>query len=444
MRIAHFHAENFKRLKVVEITPDGNLVTIGGQNDSGKSSVLDAIYVALRGRAANPPRPVREGEEVCTIKVDFGDLIVTRRFTAKEGGTYTDTLKVENADGMRYPRPQETLDALLGEIGFDPFEFAQKSAKQQAATILQMVPLSVDLDELAEHDRLDFEARRFLNRDLQAAKAQLAAIPEEDVPDDAPDREALTDALGNAANHNAAVGREIGRREDLQAIIDRRKDEFASNVETIGKLRAQIMELERLNGMLETGTAEREKELLELPPVGLLIDTDEIREKLRTAETVLAAIDRQKRRAAIAGNVAELQALSDAKTAALEERKRKRNEALAAAPMPVDGLGIALDDNGDPYLTWQGLPFDKDQISTAIQLRVSTAIGMAANPSLRVLRIKDGSLLDTESMKLMAEMAADQDFQLWVEVVGENGAGVIMEAGEVKGDAPAAEPGLLV
>ena len=49
MKIVSLEAENYKRLKAVEITPDGNMVVIGGRNAQGKSSVLDAIWAALGG-----------------------------------------------------------------------------------------------------------------------------------------------------------------------------------------------------------------------------------------------------------------------------------------------------------------------------------------------------------------------------------------------------------
>ena len=46
MKILKLQAENVKRLKVVEITPDGNVIMIGGPNDAGKSSVLDSMEYA--------------------------------------------------------------------------------------------------------------------------------------------------------------------------------------------------------------------------------------------------------------------------------------------------------------------------------------------------------------------------------------------------------------
>ena len=86
MHIVRLECENFKILRAVEITTDGNIVTIGGDNGQGKSSVLDAIWVALKGRGVAPPIPIRKGEEQCRIRVDLGELVISRTFTAKEGG----------------------------------------------------------------------------------------------------------------------------------------------------------------------------------------------------------------------------------------------------------------------------------------------------------------------------------------------------------------------
>src|SRR3546814_1683124 len=84
---------------------------------------------------------------------------------------------------------------------------------------------------------------------------------------------------------------------------------------------------------------------------------------------------------------------------------------------------------------FDGRPVDREQVSTAGRLRVSTGIWMAANPGLRVLRIMDGSLLDDDSMAMLAQMDEAEDFQLWVEIVGDGGVGIIMEDGLVKGAA---------
>ena len=130
LRILRFQAENFKRLKVVSITPHGNMIQLTGANGSGKSSVLDAIYAALAGKGAAPTVPIREGEESAVITLDLGRIKVTRRFTE-----HNTSLVVESEDGAVFPSPQTMLDKLVGSLTFDPLEFTRLSAKEQRAAL---------------------------------------------------------------------------------------------------------------------------------------------------------------------------------------------------------------------------------------------------------------------------------------------------------------------
>ena len=71
--------------------------------------------------------------------------------------------------------------------------------------------------------------------------------------------------------------------------------------------------------------------------------------------------------------------------------------------------------------------------SNAEQIKVSAAIGMTTNRKVRVMRIKDGSLLDDSSLAVIAEMAHERDFQVFIETVDLTGnIGFYMEDGEVK------------
>ena len=62
-RIIQLKAENFKRLKAVQIVPgDSSIVKITGANEAGKSSVLDAIMSVFECREV-PGKPIRDGEK---------------------------------------------------------------------------------------------------------------------------------------------------------------------------------------------------------------------------------------------------------------------------------------------------------------------------------------------------------------------------------------------
>jgi hypothetical protein len=116
---------------------------------------------------------------------------------------------------------------------------------------------------------------------------------------------------------------------------------------------------------------------------------------------------------------------SERLTVTMEERTKIKTAAIAAAKMPIDGLSL---ESG--RVMFNGIPLD--QGSSAEQLRVSTAIAMSSNPELRVIRIKDGSLLDPDGMAMVKEMAKENDFQIWIERVADNDPiAVVIEDGSV-------------
>ncbi len=116
----------------------------------------------------------------------------------------------------------------------------------------------------------------------------------------------------------------------------------------------------------------------------------------------------------------------EALTAEIEGLDRNKAEGLAAAVFPVDGLGF--DESG---VTYKGIPFS--QASSAEQIQVSLAMAMSLNPTLRVIRIMDGSLLDADSLALISTAATDADYQVWIERVGDGGeGGVVIEDGEIE------------
>ena len=58
---------------------------------------------------------------------------------------------------------------------------------------------------------------------------------------------------------------------------------------------------------------------------------------------------------------------------------------------------------------------------------------MALNPALKIILIKDGSLLDEEGIKTVTEIAKGKDYQLWIECVKDSpGCGIYIEDGEIK------------
>lgn len=174
MRILNLVAENFKRLQVVEIKPDGSLIQVQGKNAQGKSSVLDAIWAALGGKKAIPGEPIRRGADEARIELLLGDdqkteYVVKRTF----GRGREPQIVVEAPDGARYATPQTLLDGLLGALSFDPLAFARMAPKDQAAELQKLVP-DVDFDAIDAANRGDYERRTAINREAKALCSALS------------------------------------------------------------------------------------------------------------------------------------------------------------------------------------------------------------------------------------------------------------------------------
>jgi len=424
MKIVSLTAENVKKLKAVEIKPDGSLVQITGANGSGKSSVLDAIYMALAGTKAIPSAPVRKGEAKARIKLDLGDVVVTRRFTAA-GGT---SLTVEAADGARYGSPQKMLDELLGSLTFDPLEFSRMEPKRQLETLRGLVQIDVNIDQLDEDNKRDYDARTDINRRIKQLRAQAEAITvDPDAPAEPVDVSELTAEMQRAGEHNADIERRRANREQATANIDARVKQAIDKRDRAEQLRRDADELEAEAEQLDAANRDLQSKLNAAGELPAPIDVAAISARINTAAATNRAVQDRELRADIERQAAAAEANVVALNEKMEQRTRQRAEAIAGATMPVPGLSF-----GDGEVIYQDLPFA--QACSAEQLRVSVAIAMAANPKLRVLRIKDGSLLDENGLQLIAEMAAERDYQVWIERVDTSGkVGIVMEDGEVVG-----------
>lgn len=404
-RVLGLQAENFKRLKAVDISPDPSehIVKISGKNAQGKTSLLDAIWWALGGstadRGSGTSNPVREGEDKAVVRVDMGDLVVTRTATAKG----TKSLTVTNGEGAKYSSPQKMLDELLGALTFDPLAFTRMKPREQVDVLLGLVDLDVDLDELEEERKSLFDARREVGQhqkrlgELPEVDHDLPTEPEsaQEIMDRLADAEGIVQQLENLDTEGQHLDDHI---EHLQAELAKAKEkrmELIKHLETLPRAEQAVAHAQDIRQEL-AGLSERNQTIM---------DNNAARAR---AEEIGELSDKYKK------YTAELKGIDAQKSAA-----------LAAAEFPLEGLSI----DGDS-VTFNGLPLS--QASGAEQLRISTAIAVAANPQVRVARIADGSLMDADSHKLLQAIAAENDFQVWVELVADgDGVGFVIEDGEV-------------
>jgi hypothetical protein len=436
-RIIGLEAENVKRIKAVSIKPDGSVVEISGRNGQGKSSLLDAIWWALAEAKHIQDVPVRQGADRAVIKLDLGKLKVTRTIRAPktEGGEFTTSLKVENEEGAAYSSPQKMLDALVGGLSFDPLEFTRMKPEAQFNACRRFVP-DFDFDANTAKRKAVFEERTGINRLAKDLNAQAEGV----VVDLTAagllrvDEAELVSELERAGQHNADIEKRRGNRENAQAKImsDReRADDLLTRARQLREdAERSARALEDQASELQALAAETQGKLNDAPPLPDPINTELLTTQIAAARETNARIDTAeaaaRNRADLIKRAGEAEAKAAALTGDIESLDKAKADAIRSAKMPVAGLSF-----GDGVVLLDGLPLN--QASGAAQLRLSCAIAAALNPKLRVLRVKDGALLDQDSMTLLSEFAESNDMQIWIETVASGRPGaIVIEDGMVK------------
>lgn len=421
-KIIRLQAENIKRLKAVEITPDGNLVIISGANAQGKTSVLDSILFALNGGQAlkNVDKPIRKGEDKAKVVLDLGGLVITRNWTSNENSY----LNVTNADGAKYGSPQKMLDDLVGRLSFCPMAFTQMKPSDQLQALLEVVDLPIDLDDIASRRKALYDDRTINGRTLTQLEAQLSAMetPAKDLPVEETPAIKIMEEL-NEANE---AGRQLMHSEQrLQELRNQAEEHKTETMRLQG-------EIERVSALLETSKASYQQTVVDGKELAAEIEkvelpnTVEIQGRLSAVEETNQSIKDAAEYRKVQESIKPTQDESDRMTSEIAALDKQKSDAVKSASFPVNGL--SFDETGVLY---NGLPFS--QSSGAEQLRVSLAMAMALNPTLRVIRITDGSLLDSKNLQLISDMADAQDYQIWIERVDESGTvGICIEDGEVK------------
>lgn len=420
LHIVRLEAENYKRLVAVDITPDGNVVTLSGRNAQGKSSVLDAIFAALAGGEASraTKQPIRDGQDVAVVRLDLGDYIVTRRWTTDDAGTLTvETPPTEDGRKQKYSSPQKLLDELVGKRAFDPLAFTRMSPADQVATLIATVDLPFDPNELDRERAGVFDQRTEINRVVKQLEGHLAGLPKPsaDTPDEEVSAADVIAEFEKAREHNSTIDEAMRNLETAQSTHER----AAARVRELEQELAGAREYEQSTKAGYERLAERFNNGPER------IDTAAISDRLANIEQTNAAVRAAQEHRRVAAQLAKKREEAAQFTLELQAIDKRKADALAKVKFPVEGL--SFDQSG---VLFNGIPFS--QASAAEQLRVSAALAMASNPQLRILQVRDGSLLDSDSMKVLEQLAIDNDYQVFVEAVDESGkVGIVIEDGKV-------------
>lgn len=449
--IIRLSARNFKKIRVVDIKPNRYGVTkISGANEAGKSSVLDAFFTALFPQKKIDESNLRQGQKDGDIYCETNTHSITRKFGDRNSGTW----EVEDKLTRQLVKdPDNWLKSLTGNLGFDPLRFMNLKAEAQFEELKNTVKLDADVEDLETRNENDEDAqtpRRIQLTSLKGERAGITIDPE--LPSAIVDVDALLKERADVSLHNRAVEAQEREREDFRRQSTFRVLERDGTAEHIRKLREELKDeeakLEALNRQCEKNDAQ----IAEWEPLPEHKDGAAIDAKISEAASVNNRITtnnyNRERTETLDKQIDELTNKIEVTNDTIRDRKLTIARALETAKFPVPGLSFKTLTEGtnkqrlakpQKVITFKGIPLEN--ASASEKIRISAAIGMAGEPDLKFMLIRDGSLLDDNGWAILEEMAHEHGFQIVAEVVDTSGTiGVFMEDGEVSAVNEATKP----
>lgn len=386
VKIAALEAENVKRIKAVALTPSPTGLTIvGGNNNQGKTSVLDALAWALGGEKFRPTAAVRDGALAPPhLKVILSNGVVVERKGKNSSLTVTDPT------GQR--SGQQLLNAFVEPLALDLPRFMQASDKDKADTLLNIIGVGDALTGLDREIKALYDRRTVIGQigaQKRHAAEELTEYP--DAPSEPVSAIELIQQQQEILLHNADNQRKrmkLAQLEEQEKQLGRRVQELSQELEMV----------EHQLTAVQQDVQDATKTVAQLQDES----TAELEQSIRNVEE----INRQ-----VSANLAKSKAQDEAEryaqeyTALTEQIKAKRTarmDLLNGADLPLTGLGVE-----DGSLTYNGKHWQ--DMSGSDQLRVATAIVRRLNPNCGFV------LLDKLEQMDLATLA---EFGSWLQAEG--------------------------
>lgn len=379
VKINTLEIENVKRIKAVALEPSQNgLTIIGGRNNQGKTSVLDAVCWGLGGDKYRPSKAQREGALLPpNLKVTLSNGIVVERKGKNS------SLKVTDPYGNK--SGQQLLNSFLDPLALDLPKFMNSTNKEKADILLHIIGVGNQLADL-EHQEKELYAQRHAVGQIADQKTKHAAEMEK--YEGVPEMPVSVSELIRQQQKILARNGENQRKRQLKERYERELEEARQKLEDAKKNFDKAYEnaqtaLKSAEDLHDESTAELEKNIAEI---------DLINTKIR------ANLDKEKAEEEAKGYRDQYTSMN----LEIEEIRKKKYDLLHSADLPLEELSVE-----DGELTYKHQKWDN--MSGSEQLRVATAIVRRLNPECGFVLLDKLEQMDTDTLS---------EFGLWLESEG--------------------------
>ena len=410
MKINKLEIENVKRVRAVKIEPSSNgLTIIGGKNNQGKTSVLDAIAWALGGERFRPSQATREGSTIPpNLKIVMNNGLVVERKGKNS------SLKVTDPSGQK--AGQQLLDGFVEQLALNLPKFMESSSKEKANTLLQIIGVGPQLVELERQEKEMFNERTYIGRTADQKEKYAKEQPYfPDVPSTPVSASELIRQQQEILVQNGENQRKRERRHQLEQEYQKVTEQIQALLQEQSRLEEDLKVARgSAEDLVDQSTAELEQNIA---------DIEETNRKVR------ANLDKDKAEE----DAKDYRAQYNTLTTRIEEVRKQKADLLKGADLPLPGLSV---EEGE--LIYKGQKWDN--MSGSEQLRVSTAIVRRLNPNCGFVLLDKLEQMDLDTLQEFGQWLEQEGLQaIATRVSTGDECSIIIEDGYVAGqDMPAA------
>ncbi len=355
--ITALEAENVKRIKAVALTPaPTGLTLVGGNNNQGKTSVLDALAWALGGDRFRPNAAQRDGAVApAHLKVTLSNGVIVERKGKNS------TLTVTDPTGRR--SGQQLLNAFIEPLALDLPRFMEASDKEKADILLRIIGIGTELHVRDLEIKSLYDKRTFTGQLAQQKKhfaEELIYYPE--APEEPVSASDLIHQQQEILARNGENQRKRNQLVQLTDLLERQK-------KVVADLEFQLStEKQRLTTMqADVKIAQTSAENLQDE------STAELEASIRSIEETNQKVRANLEKARAEDEAAQYASDYDKLTEAITQKRADRMALLNGADLPLPELSVE-----DGALTYKGKHWR--DMSGSDQLRVAAAIVRRLNP----------------------------------------------------------------
>lgn len=386
VKIKSLELENVKRIKAFELQPSENgLTIIGGDNNQGKTSVLDAIAWALGGNKFKPSMAKNKDSVIPpTLHIELSNGLVVER-----KGTNSD-LKVIDPSGNK--SGQRLLDSFIEELALDLPKFMNANSKEKADTLLRIIGVGEQLAIIEQEENALYQDRLYVGRNLESKRGYLKEMPYfEEVPNQPV-------SVSELINQQQLILAKNGENQRKRLLVETIDEELRIKKEEIDRLRKTLEQKQYELDKLQENSEIAHKDILDL------IDesTEELERNIEEIEEINKKVSFNMKHDETAVEVKKLNDEYDELTVKINDVRSKKKYLLNNANLPLEGLSIE-----DHELTYNGQKWDN--MSGSEQLKVATSIVRKLNPECGFVLMDKLEQMDLKTLN---------DFGLWLNEVG--------------------------